>query len=598
MTDLRAPRSHRLRSSRLAALGCVALLAPVLGACGSSSKDGSSSGAAQTSAGFASGLPVDGQKRGGTLNLLGAEGFSHKDPGQVYFQLDYMIAYATQRPLYYFKPEDPTTPVPDLADGDPVVSADNKTVTVKLKRGIKYGTNEQTAISGKEVTAADVKYAFERGYNPTVGNGYEGVYFPFVGAEKAKGGPISGITTPDDHTLVLKLSKPFGATTAKALVMPITMPVPKSYAAQFDKKQPNPYESRPERQAFSGPYMISDYQADKSITLVRNPEWDPKTDLRPAYLDKIVWTLNVDPNVSGRQILNGTALANGDTPAAGAIKRFATTAKDRISFTPLGNRFVAMNTQRKPFSDVNARKAFAAALDRRAMQLARGGSIVGDIASHFLPPTMAGFDEAGGTAGAGVDYLKSASGDPALAASYMKKAGFASGKAGGAPVVMFGANDSPAKETAQITRDALESLGFDVRMRLVDQATLYSKFCNVEAQLKKIDVCSNTGWLPDFSDPYAMLNANFDGHSIVPVNNQNQSLFDDPEVNDAMAKGALIADEAERRKAWGEIDKLIVEKVPAIPFFWDKVANIASKDVQGVIGQWNAAWDLAYMSLK
>jgi peptide/nickel transport system substrate-binding protein len=598
MNDELAVRPRRRPRSLPALLAGAAALALALGGCGGGGGGSGADKSAPGTGGFAAFLPADGQKRGGTLKLLGAEGFFHLDPGAAYFQLDYMITFATQRALYHFNPEDPKTQVPDLADGPPVVSADNRTVTVKIKRGIRYGTNKQSAITGKEVTSADVKYAFERGLNPSVANGYEGVYFPIVGADKAKGGPLSGITTPDDQTIVFKLDKPFAATTARALVMPLTVPVPKSYAAQFDAQQPNPYDTQPERQAFTGPYMIESYESGKRIALVRNPQWDPKTDFKPAYLDRIEWSLNVDPNVSGRQIFNGTALANADTPSAGAVKRFATQAKDRVSFTPLGNRFVAANTQKKPFSDVNVRKAFAAALDRRAMLLARGGSLVGVIATHFLPPTIPGYEEAGGAKGAGVDYLANPSGDPEIAAKYMKLAGFPSGKANGEKVVMLGSSDSPAKETATITRDAIASLGFDVSLRLLDQSTLYSKFCGVEAELKKIDVCGFAGWLPDFTDPFAMLTANFHGDSISAVNNNNSSLFDDPAINSAMDKAALISDDAERDRAWGEIDKQLAEKVAAIPFLFDNVANIASRDVQGVIAKWNASWDLAYMSLK
>jgi peptide/nickel transport system substrate-binding protein len=587
---------RRHRTARLAVLGSVVVATLSLSACGgSSSKDTASSNAG---GGFSAGTPTADQKRGGTLKLLSAEAFSHTDPGQVYFQLDYMVAFATQRGLYYFKPEDSKNQVPDLADGQPVVSADNKTVTVKLKSGIRYGTNKKESITGKEVTAADVKYAFERGLNPSVGNGYEAVYFPIVGADKAKGGPLSGITTPDDHTIVFKLTKPFGATTSRALVMPLTMPVPKSYAGAGDKKTPNPYESKPETQAFTGPYMISDYQPDKSMTLVRNPEWDPKTDIRPAYLDRIEWTLNVDANVAGRQIFSSPGLANGDTPTAGAVKRFATKAKDRITFTPSGNRYVAVNTQRKPFSDVNVRKALAAALDRRAMLLARGGSLVGEVASHFLPPTIPGFAEAGGAKGIGADYLANPAGDPAVAAKYMKLAGFPSGKATGQTVVMLGSNDSPAKETAEITRDAIASLGFKVQFRLLDQGTLYSKYCQVVTELKKIDICGAAGWIPDFSDPFAMLVATFSGDSITPTNNPNPSLLDDPKINAAMDKAAQINDPAERAKAWGAIDSQLVETASAIPFDYDTPPNIVSSNVQGVLAKWNAAWDLAYMSLK
>jgi peptide/nickel transport system substrate-binding protein len=545
------------------------------------------------------GLPVPsaGQKRGGTLKLLAGETFRQLDPGAAYFQLDYMITSATQRTLYYYRPQDPRTAVPDLADGPPLVSGDNRTVRVKLKHGIRYGTSEKTQVTGKEVTAADVKYAVERGFNPSVANGYVRLYFPLVGSRGATGREISGITTPDRHTIELKLSKPFAATTARALSMPITSPVPRSYAAQFDAKQPNLYGAQPQRQAFTGPYMVQSYAPDRSITLVRNPEWDPRTDLRPAYLDRIEWALNVDATVAGRQIFNGSGLANGDTPTAGTVRLFATKAKDRISLTPLGNRFVAVNTRRKPFSDVNVRKAFAAALDRRTMQLQRGGPLVGDIASHFLPPTIPGFEQAGGFAGPGADYLRKPTGDPAVAASYMRKAGFASGKAEGHQILMVGSNDSPGKETADVIRQALASLGFDVGVRLVDQSTLYSRFCGVVREMRQLDVCANAGWLPDFPDPYAMLTANFNGDAIVAVNNNNVSLFDDPKINAAMEKATILTD-AKRTKAWGTVDRQLVEQLPAVPFLWDKVPNVVSKDVYGVVARWNAAWDLSYMSLK
>jgi peptide/nickel transport system substrate-binding protein len=95
-----------------------------------------------------------------------------------------------------------------------------------------------------------------------------------------------------------------------------------------------------------------------------------------------------------------------------------------------------------------------------------------------------------------------------------------------------------------------------------------------------------------------MLNPNFNGAAITPVNNNNQSLLNDPQINAAMDKAALISDDAQRSKAWGAIDKQLIEKAVAIPWFWDKVANITSKDVDGVVAQWNASWDLAYTSLK
>ena len=70
------------------------------------------------------------------------------------------------------------------------------------------------------MTSDDVKYAFERDFNPNVPNAYATSYYPIVGSEKSKGGPISGIETPDKTTIVFHLTRDFGATFAQALSLP------------------------------------------------------------------------------------------------------------------------------------------------------------------------------------------------------------------------------------------------------------------------------------------------------------------------------------------------------------------------------------------
>ena len=124
----------------------------------------------------------------------------------------------------------------------------------------------------------------------------------------------------------------------------------------------------------------------------------------------------------------------------------------------------------------------------------------------------------------------------------MKKAGFASGKYTGAGDP-HGRRQRLAGEGDRGGRAARARVAGLQGQRDVGRAqrVLYSKFCNVVSQLKKIDVCANYGWLPDFADPYAMLNANFNGEAIVPVNNSNPSLFDNTKINTDMDKAAQIA---------------------------------------------------------
>ena len=63
----------------------------------------------------------------------------------------------------------------------------------------------------RAVTSKDVKYAIERFFSVNVGGQYPAYFSSIEGAPKAptKGvKPISGITTPDDQTIVFKLSEP------------------------------------------------------------------------------------------------------------------------------------------------------------------------------------------------------------------------------------------------------------------------------------------------------------------------------------------------------------------------------------------------------
>ena len=138
------------------------------------------------------------------------------------------------------------------------------------------------------------------------------------------------------------------------------------------------------------------------------------------------------------------------------VKQGVQKYKDQISFTPLGNRYIAMNTSIPPFDDVNLRKAVLAATDRKALQLTRGGPVAGDIASHFLAPTGPGFETAGGMKGPDLDFLANPSGDMTVAAKYLKAAGFPNGKYSGPAITMIGDNSDPASKSAQVALQVLQ----------------------------------------------------------------------------------------------------------------------------------------------
>lgn len=66
---------------------------------------------------------------GGALTVLDHTDFGHLDPGEAYSSTDYAVIYATQRPLFSYRPNQSQTPSPDLASAPATVSSDGRTVT-------------------------------------------------------------------------------------------------------------------------------------------------------------------------------------------------------------------------------------------------------------------------------------------------------------------------------------------------------------------------------------------------------------------------------------------------------------------------------------
>jgi peptide/nickel transport system substrate-binding protein len=581
-------------------IGAVILAALSLGvaACGGSSSDSKGTTDSGTK-------PTANAKPGGKLTVLWTGDVDHIDCGQTYYQMGNFICNATQKQLYAYKPEDGENMVPDLAEGDPQVSEDGKTVTVKIKPGVKYSP----PYDANTVTSKDVKYAIERGFFTSVASGFTQSYYGDLEGAKAgakAGTTIDGLTTPDDQTLVLKFKRPVGGSMASgALAYGATAPVPEAYAKKFDAKTPSTYG---ENQLATGPYMIENnaageavgYDPGKRIHLIRNPSWDKKLDFKPAYLDEIDnLEGNDDPGVSSRRVLTGQSMINGDfSPLPENLKQALTNQKDQIKLVPSGGgRWISMNTTVKPFDDINVRKAVSAGFDRNALLLTRGGSVVGDIATHYLPPGIAGFDEAGGLEGTGVDFL-SADGkpQPELAAEYFKKAGYASGKYEGTEkILMVGDNAGVGAKTAQVAKENLERMGFQVQMRLVQHQTMFTRYCNNPAA--NVAVCPNVGWLKDFADGQTILSPTFNGKNILPQGNSNWSELNDPTINKAMDAAEILPKE-QRPAAWAEIDKQVTAQAPAIPWIWDKQPLIQSANVNGVASVSNAQWELAWTSLK
>ena len=544
---------------------------------------------------------------GGEIVFRSGYGTDYVDPGLTWYTFGWMLSNATNRPLYSFSPDQPDQPIPDLAESDPVISADNKSVTVTIKPGIMFSPPVN-----REVTSQDVKYAVERAFTKHVSNGYVFTYFSDLAGAPNEPGPLTdipGIQTPDDLTIVFTLETPSAPAFAAALVMPITVPVPKEYARPFDREDPSAYDTHV---VFTGPYMIRNNAEGRlvglgdDIEIVRNPNWDPATDFRPAYLDEItIRTGGEDIDRMARRTLAGSHRLCCDAGSFEAIKEFLSTYPDQIGSMPgHGTRWVSLNTTIRPLKNLNVRKALFAAMDRRALRRARGGPLAGRIATHFIASGVPGFEESGGYAGfTDLDFTQHPGGDPALAKSYMLEA-----RRDGVPItrrgkysgdknlLMVGVDYPPGDGVARRVKRQVEELGFEVDLRLVPPDEMYQKYCGVPAA--RVAICPNVGWFIDFMDPQSLLEPTFSGDHIRPGENlANWSLLDRPKINEAIDEAALVSG-PERYDAWAEVNHMITALAPGIPYIWDINYALESADVEGVMNPYTATWDLSFTSLK
>ena len=152
-------------------------------------------------------------------------------------------------------------------------------------------SSRRRSIATRDVRA-DVKYAIERALLPGVANGYAQTYLKgIVGfatrssrrrATRPAARRISaGITTPDDTTLVIKLTDTTSSESRARSRCPSRPRCRRSTRRTTTRRTRRPTATH---QVATGPYMIENnssgeltgYTPNKEIHLVRNPNWEPR----------------------------------------------------------------------------------------------------------------------------------------------------------------------------------------------------------------------------------------------------------------------------------------------------------------------------------
>ncbi|MGH3447397.1 MAG: ABC transporter substrate-binding protein [Nocardioidaceae bacterium] len=340
---------------------------------------------------------IDGARKGGTLRVISSGGTSTFGLTEAFRNLNLSILgglVVRSLTQYSYDPKTKTMVlVPDLATDLGVPNDDFTSWTFTIRKGVKFE-------NGHEVTPADIKYAIERSMDRKTfpsGLRYSSQYFRNADeyAQKVEraakqpdsGGNYHGVeyngVVVDGQKLTIKMARPFpnmpywGA-------FPAMSPIPAGNAV------PSKYSKHP---LATGPYMFDTYTPGKSLTLVKNPEWDADTDpARRQLVDAFDFDFDVDVNKVDEIMVSDKGDATTTVSINSVLRQdYANFDKDRLVTGPYPCTNMLDPDNRK-ITNVNVRRALGWAFPYKDYYAA-SGAILGVTrvpATNVFPPGVPG----------------------------------------------------------------------------------------------------------------------------------------------------------------------------------------------------------------
>jgi peptide/nickel transport system substrate-binding protein len=415
--------------------------------------------------------------------------------------------------------------VPDLATSWSW-STDNKTLTFKLRRGVKWH-------DGKPFTAADVKCTWDA-----------------VSGKKDTGwrrnpraawySNLQEIVVEGDDTVSFRVGRPqpsfLGFFAAGWSVV---------YPCHVDAKQMR------QKPIGTGPFMVRSFEPGKMIRLVRNPDY-----FKPGrpYLDGIDMPIITSPSTRLLAFVAGeTDIYTSSATLLAEVKAKLPDAMCEVGLSNAHTRLI-INRAVAPFNDLRIRRAMALAIDRDAVVRVKGAGL-DRLGGELLPPPEGawGLDKAdlATIPGYAMDLEKRRD----EARKLMREAGYGPDKP--LTFVLSTRDVARYRDTSVLILDHLARIYMKGEMKAIDTAV----WTNVVAKRAYTVAIGSRGQAIDDPDVafYESFTCNARGNLDGYCNKEMEALFD---------KQSAMLDQNERKKLVKEIDKKLQMDVvrPTITF--------------------------------
>lgn len=429
--------------------------------------------------------------------------------------------------------------VPGLAESWDI-SDDGATYTFHLRSGVKF-------YDGTPLTASDVKWSIERAKTT------EESIWTFTLDQ------VTGVTTPDDQTVVITLSGPWAP-----FLSDISM-FNASIISQIFAETTG-VDKLVEQTMGSGPFHVKEWKKGESMTLVRNPNyWEqglPK-------LDQITLTVIPDSNSRILQVKGGAVdgiIGQNDIPFSQVSDLKSDPNLQVLSFPSTWNNFIVLNTRGGPLSDVKVRQALNYATDKQTL-IASVLFGIGEPSNSFMP-------------NGALYWNKDQSGYPYDLQKAQQLMAESSIPNGFKLEFQILSGNQQQLQIATAIKDMWSKIGVEVDIVQLEQGVFTDNYRQNRFQARL------AGWTNDIIDPDELVS-----YAILPEQTENYHTgWVNQEAIDLARQARTMLDPEQRRQLYYRVQEIHMNDAPFVYLFVIPYVDVLHKRVQGFfhhpMGQW------------
>lgn len=436
----------------------------------------------------------------------------------------------------------------DVADG-------GKTITFKLRKGVKFHSGVNGFKPSRDFNADDVLWSFNRmwkedhPYAKVSGGKYD--YFNDMDMPNL----LESLEKKDDYTVVMKLKEPNMPILAN-LAMDFAAIGSAEYADMLLKGgKPEQFDQTP---VGTGPFSFVAYQKDAAIRYKKNAAYFGEK----ALVDDLVFAITPDPTARLAKLKKGEChFMIAPRPAdLEEIKNDSTL--NLISQSGLNIAYWAFNVQKPPFDKKEVRQAFNMAIDKAAIikDVYMGAGVA---AKNLIPPTLWGYN----------DTVQDYPFDQAKAKSLLQGAGITALEIDLWYMPVQRPYNPNAKRIAEMMQADLAKVGVNAKLVTYEWGEYRKRAQQGEHMTAQL------GWTGDNGDPDNFFFLR--GCAAARPGGQNLTKWCNKDYTDMLDKARASSDMAERTKLYEAMQVIEHDEAPDLKLAHSIVFEAMRKEVTG-----------------